>query len=1512
MKIQKNRHTLFKTITWLLGSLLFLLLTLVFVLSTPTVQTFLAKKSATYLSQKTGYTIKIDRLAIKWFDELDAKGVYVFDKRNKHLFDIKSLSIDYKLFKFWKAKELELDYACLDTPNFTVGYVLGDDLITFSRFVKDLRAVFYDSNKKKKKPILPFVILKGKVINGTFTYFNDKKNPSGLNNYFDYNFFTLDSIYGDISNFRVYKDTTTFVGKGVKANHTASNLKLLEVNSDFLYCNKSMIFSKLDAKIGDSYIKDSLAFTYDKPSAFSNFNDSVKIIAKIRQSTFSSKDIGIIIPSIGNYKDVWHISTDFSGYVSDFVLRNTSLNFGQSSKLNGRMAFEGLPNVKEMFMDLNLKDSKIIPRDVRQYVQNELFYKKSLLKLGEIDFKAKFNGYTNNFVSNGEFKTQLGFVKTDVNFVLNEKNYNLSKYSGEVMTKNFQLGKLFDEQKLGKADLALKIEPGSYGFSAADAKIDLIGNVKSVQFDAYTYKNIHLDASLAKNIFIGDLTINDPNLTFNGLGNINFNKKETKFLVDGTLRKMNFKALGLSNDPIELSGNMDINLNDFDFNTQNKTFDLDKLIGRISLDSVHARILNENYAMVNIDFESNLENNYRTLKMVSNFLDAKLVGEYNFADILRDFPVLVKEYVLFFENNPLKIANHYKNKDRSFRDYNINLSANLKDIQGLVSLLNSDIELSNNTKIDAQLNRGSEAVFNFKSKPDYFRYKNYEFFENEIDITSSKLIDSSQAKATVYLKSKTQKINGKSLLEESDLLVNVDKQNVGFVLKSNQHESDNYLLFKGDAAFLKDSLLVTFNNSYLHLLQKDWKIDDDNKITIGQNHVNFKDISFINDFQLLSINGSLSNSKQDLLSIRLKDFDIRNLQSLTSVSLGGLVSGDFKLTNAFESPELKSRLFIDDFALLGDTLGQIKGSVDWISKDKDLKLDIDFIKDNLVVTHIKGDFFPEKVQEQLDLDFTADNAEFSILEPFMLGYAKNFKGKIDGLVHLSGTIKQPSWKGKMDVTKAGFMIDYFKTYYEFEHTLLFDKEGIYVENLVLKDTLWKTKATLQGGIKHHWFNNFSANASIKLKNTFVLNTSSKDNILYYGSAFGTGDVFIDGPFSNLKIWSKELTSNTGTKIYVPLEEPDNLSRKEYIQFITKEEKVQIKKKKVEKDFNVSGVDMDINFNITKDAEFEIIFDANAGDVIKGTGEGQLNLKVDTRGDFNLFGTYEFNQGSYNFTLVDLINKKFDIQKGSAITWNGDPYLGELSLDAVYQQFTSLKVFAPKEAGDTSNTNSAQTNPDLQRKVPVEIHLGLSGKLLSPEVLFNVEIKNYPSSLESLVAEITTKLQNDDQFRNKQVFSLIVLKQFSPEENIGSLGSGVTDNLSELFSNQFSSWVSHFDENLNVAIDLSGYNSEEINNFRLKLEYSLLDGRLRVSRDGSFTNLQTSNELANVFGEWTIEYLITDDGKIRMKAFNRNSTVSGLNADNAMNTTYGLSLTHNKSFDSFRELFKNNNNTKQID
>jgi hypothetical protein len=72
----------------------------------------------------------------------------------------------------------------------------------------------------------------------------------------------------------------------------------------------------------------------------------------------------------------------------------------------------------------------------------------------------------------------------------------------------------------------------------------------------------------------------------------------------------------------------------------------------------------------------------------------------------------------------------------------------------------------------------------------------------------------------------------------------------------------------------------------------------------------------------------------------------------------------------------------------------------------------------------------------------------------------------------------------------------------------------------------------------------------------------------------------------------------------------------------------------------------------------------------------LNLNIDTKGDFTMAGTYEIEKGEYNFTLQNIINKKFNIKPGSRIVWSGDPYGAQLDVKAGYTQMVSLAGVLP--------------------------------------------------------------------------------------------------------------------------------------------------------------------------------------------------------------------------------------------
>jgi hypothetical protein len=78
----------------------------------------------------------------------------------------------------------------------------------------------------------------------------------------------------------------------------------------------------------------------------------------------------------------------------------------------------------------------------------------------------------------------------------------------------------------------------------------------------------------------------------------------------------------------------------------------------------------------------------------------------------------------------------------------------------------------------------------------------------------------------------------------------------------------------------------------------------------------------------------------------------------------------------------------------------------------------------------------------------------------------------------------------------------------------------------------------------------------------------------------------------------------------------------------------------------------------------------------------------------------------------------------------------------------------------------------------------------------------------------------------------------------------------------------------------------------------------VTRAGGFTNQQNQVDISSIAGDWMVEYLLTPDGKLKAKMYNRtNYNPINQTDDNRNTITTGFGLIYTQSFDEIRELFR---------
>ncbi|HEX8547602.1 MAG TPA: translocation/assembly module TamB domain-containing protein, partial [Cytophagaceae bacterium] len=886
----------------------------------------------------------------------------------------------------------------------------------------------------------------------------------------------------------------------------------------------------------------------------------------------------------------------------------------------------------------------------------------------------------------------------------------------------------------------------------------------------------------------------------------------------------------------------------------------------------------------------------RTFSLVSNFgsIDAK--GNFKFTSLLNDLQTSFKEYKLNIANNKEAITNYYKNKaPHSRQKYELDFTVALQDVNTLLAIYVPNLYISPGVIIQGDFTSGYTTILNLNTKVDTILYANNEIYQSSVELSASKISDSSNVLGMVYISSEAQKLgtlaNTEKIFFEGEWFNN----SIDFRSSIAQAKSTNNASVIGNLTFQDDKEILVLRESNFNILNKTWGISGSNKIVFFPDEILFENFTLSNNQQSISVNGYFSNNEERTGTLIIDNLQMETINPIfTNTKLKGLLDGKLNINNFYKSANVEGEISLTDFFVDGFLIGDINANSEYNRSSEVLDLDVTVERLGKKIIEVEGYFKPQfnSGEEQMKLVALLDEAELGILQPLLSSFMSNIKGTVSGDFTLSGSLKDPIVNGVGEVKNGAFKIDYLGTTYTFNDEVYMEDNLIGFKKLRLKDNDGHI-AVVDGGLYHDHFRDFIVDIKAKMKEFNVLKLTDKQNKLFYGDAFVSGDLEILGAFSNLEIVTN-VTSNKGTKIYIPLNSSESVEQQSYITFKRKSDTGNKKDS-----LDLSGLRLEFNFDITEDAYAEIIFDKKAGDIIRGYGRGNIKMKIDTRGDFSMYGNYQITKGAYNFTLAGLINKEFDIMPNSSITWTGDPYAGLLDIKANYSQYVSLSPLIP------ATDSIAKKSPENRRKYPVDVEMKLVGNLLTPDIDLGIDILKFPGNLAGEVTAYEAKVKTDEQELNRQVFSLLVLASISPVGSFSGVNS-TGNNLSEMLSNQLSSWLSQVDENLQIDVNLNSLDRNALNTFQLRMSYTLMDGRLRITRDGSFQNVQNNQQanFTNIAGEWTLEYLLSPDGKFRLKLYNK-ANQNMLLASTGVNsgTSAGFSLLHTQSFDGLKDLFK---------
>ncbi len=1452
-------------------------------LQTTTVQTYLAQHAAQYLSDKVGYPIQVKYLNVRWPDFVVLREVSILDKDNSPMIEAGELQVDFDWATLIDGKNIYLNEVILKNAKLKLAKRKNIPGLNIDGFIVALDKLVNPPRRTKRIGPAPIFQINHVWLNNVQFSFTDERQDS-IRNGFDYYHFNIDSIQAMAHRLRFVADTIETQIESLYGQDNHTHLDIHRLATDFRYTKKNIQLANLKLDIGNSTIREFITFNYNSPADMSDFVEKVNMSAKFSETRIYSKDLALFAPYLNRYEEYWSASGNFTGKVKRFRFRNADIRFGQNSIVRGNISFEGLPDFKETLIDFDLKPSVLVTSDLQQYLDDASY--SAFHKFGTVQLSGKFLGFPQDFVANGTFQTSLGTLVSDINLKISPNEAH-TYYKGHLRTQNFDIGKLSDQPKTVQfLDMDGEIE--GTGLKLEDADFTLKADISRIGYKFYDYKRINIDGQLSRQLFKGAISIKDTNLVFDASGEIDLRHNKDILNIQTNLQKANLYALKLVPSELVIRGKMDINTHGLE---------LDKLVGDAVLTDGYVLYQNKDLIIDSLVIHSEKTDNQRLLQVHSDFVNLKAEGNFDFTRLAVDVRQLLEEYRLNFSNNAAEIKNYYSRKTKQVHPrYKLDYTVDLININPVLLMFYPDVYVSANTTLEGSFSKGRTAMLSLHSAFDTLTYKNATFYGNEVDLNTSKLSDSTIVLASTYLHSKRQNISN-TQSENLALEAIWNGKHIEFSGKIQQSNSPNYADLRGDADFLSDRIELKFRPSHLQAFKNEWHINSENLVTIKGREITFDSLQFSNRYQAISLDGSLSDDTTKVAKISLHEFGLQSLNPLVGRDLLGTANGFISIKDFYKNRSLESQITIEEMVVDKFLVGDVVGDALWNAETKKINVNYQIYRMDQRIVRVYGTYDPRSTDEALNMNVVLDRANLELLEPFFRSQVSSLGGTVSGTLTLTGMLTSPYLKGEANVYNGRFRYNYLNTSYYFDDKVYFSRNEIGVKNLQLRDED-DNVATVSGGIFHDGFRNFVLSLSARMKSFKVLNTTEKENELFYGTAYVTGSLELFGAVENLNIQANA-RSNKGTNISIPISNKRTISQQEYIKFVSQiVPQKDLHTKNTRPEIDLSGVRMDFNFDITPDAYCKIIFDEKAGDFIRGNGSGQIKMEIDTKGDFRMFGNYAISEGAYNFTLLNALNKAFKIEPGGTISWSGDPYSGVLNIKAVHTQLTSILPII--------NDPTAKDNAEARRKYPVAVIMTLQGNLLSPSIDLAMDFKNFPQNSPYYVnvMEFKNRLLSNEQELNRQAFSLLILQRLSAENTFNGGGSIVQGNISEFLANQLSYWVSQVDENLEIDLNLSGIDSESWNAFQLRLSYAALDGRLRITRDGGFTTVQNTTSAVSVIGDWTVEYLLNKDGSLRIKMFNRNSQniFNNTNLGATTGVVAGFSLLHTESFNTLREFF----------
>lgn len=1230
----------------------------------------------------------------------------------------------------------------------------------------------------------------------------------------------------------------------------------------------------LVVEMQDSHLEGDLVMNYRKFSNFKDFEKEIGLNLDVKIIDLKPREFELLFGS-DILKETIHISGGLSGTLADFTTKDFYMSYDNGTVIKGNIDARGLPDLGDTFFD-----AQDVELSLTQYGLQEIMGKKvvpeQVKRFGDINYQGDFVGYITDLIVYGDLNTEIGDFLVDLKY--SDSAEKEPEYSGYVATSNFQLGQWLDNKDLDQIDFSGTVSGRNFDLNRMQTSVD--ATINTIDYKGKQIEDVELIANLNQQVLEYDADINDNDFVGRVIGSLDYSKAVAINKIEADVVDGDLFALGITDSPLDVSGQ---------FNADLVGNAVEELQGTIDAQNANVVSNGKSYDLGNLGLEIVNTDGKQNVGLVSENASVKFIGDYNYTQL---FPTVLKTINEYYDFN--QGWEGLENTVQSNEEIGFEVEIDPKD--ELIKLILPDIQINSGVNASGNLNPISNEI-SILALADSLAYESYS--------VNNWVLDAYGDGETLYINSFQDNIsnNGKRWLTDSEVNVELSRDDI---LADVRTYNENFLSAKLTSRIkrLDDNVFeVSILSSDLVINEEAWEIEEGNSVTLGGGTWEAENFSLRNGEQRIQIYNPVNQENTKLIATieKLSISDINSLVGMTQKEFEGQINGGINLIDRDGDLNFDVNLTVEDLLFNGDqidvttidgifNIDKRRGSFDGLANDDDFQ----FVFESNIDLN--------KQQDMVDVNIDVVKSSLSPLANIWEKSVEDMEGFVDGNLQIIGGPNLFRLAGDVNVVEdIAFTLKFTKSRYTLPVGQDIDvvENGFVLNDLTIRDP-FGSEATLNGQITHRDLKDYTLNISGEYENFLFLNTTNRDNEVFYGDAFATGDISFTGPVNDA-FMQVNATSEPSTNIFIDNGSAKNTSEYSFIRF--KEPEIDSTGIEIEPE-NQSKLSMKFDLDILPNAQVNLNFDSEGYNTLKGNGYGDMVIEMDTEGLLQINGIYEVNQGAYLVNFRDIFERPFKIEPGSFVQWAEDPYDARLRIGAQYQLKADVSALS-SNANNIRNLNNATTN----------LNVDITGSLSEPEFTYNIELED-----AQVGSEINNQINiiNGDQTKlDNQIGSLLLWSQFSninsnPFSDVNSetiairsvtniLTSRLTGFLNEAGILQNTTFGVEYENYRDLAQqDLDGLTRDQ--QVQLQLSSRFLNNRVEVEYGGDFNFGDGLDDNVNAFevGDFVLTYKLNESGTYKFKVFSTRDFSIIQQQEDRRN---GFGFVIEREFNTFKEAFE---------